>query len=697
MSTYTSYNSYLANKSCCKTLCSLCSGGSTGITGPTGPTGQGAAQNLQQVLTVGNNGGSIAMTNCGVIDCADIQAPFGSIQAFYSTIIQDILGTGLSVDPTGTLTLKGCKTKGNMLVGNGTTTEGLAVGANGLFLKADSSASLGVSWAAASGPAGPTGIQGATGPTGTQGETGPTGPAGPIQNVVAGANIDVDITTPSDPIVNLQNPLTSTLNIGGQLLSGSSNDGVVDKQGAISLQSTGGTLTQLDLDYGQLTTSITGTSRVNITDTKSEHVSIWTDPLTSFTTATATLEAQQNQSGLSFNTTNNNSGDSTVHSVAVLDAGEIDTITLTYPTTNVLNVVSRQTTPSNVQESAQYQNTNNGFTTTTTRSCVSNTAQVVARTDTPSFSSYTAIQSSQLGAAGLISNSVDTATYRINLVNTSSNASTGSSSIEVKYVDSTPAANFTTDTDIISDTTNCRIQQTFTGGAFNNFSTITTDGAGLTISCSGAGVAVVGGAGASLGLNSNGGISAQQQSFTSTLGGTTAAPNFTYQATTSSAGNYCAVKYDRPNITSTAGDTIATQSYWADDYSGTTREFVRMTAVAQNVGSGAAPSNIDGTLTFQMLTNNIPNTYLSMNGSSQELEVGKNIDMNGNTLRSSTNILPIDSNVINLQNTNTQTAPALNNVVMYARTNGTSITNYLALQLNGATIWVPYLTTNPNV
>jgi hypothetical protein len=55
MSTYTSYNSYLGNKSCCKTLCSVCSsssssGGTTGPTGPqgaqgpTGPTGPQGAQ-----------------------------------------------------------------------------------------------------------------------------------------------------------------------------------------------------------------------------------------------------------------------------------------------------------------------------------------------------------------------------------------------------------------------------------------------------------------------------------------------------------------------------------------------------------------------------------------------------------------------------------------------------------------------------
>lgn len=66
MSTYSSYNSYLGSKSCCKTLCSLCTtsigvtgpAGATGATGPQGATGPaGAIQptpNLQQVLTSGN-------------------------------------------------------------------------------------------------------------------------------------------------------------------------------------------------------------------------------------------------------------------------------------------------------------------------------------------------------------------------------------------------------------------------------------------------------------------------------------------------------------------------------------------------------------------------------------------------------------------------------------------------------------------
>ena len=56
MSTYTSYNSYLGNKLCCKTVCEeKCK--YSGITGPTGPAGAiQPTPTLQQVLTAGNTG-----------------------------------------------------------------------------------------------------------------------------------------------------------------------------------------------------------------------------------------------------------------------------------------------------------------------------------------------------------------------------------------------------------------------------------------------------------------------------------------------------------------------------------------------------------------------------------------------------------------------------------------------------------------
>lgn len=73
------------------------------------------------------------------------------------------------------------------------------------------------------GPIGLTGNVGSTGPigpTGNVGATGPTGPIGPGSgSVSAGTNISITGTL-SGPIVNLQSPLTSTLNIGSQNIAG---------------------------------------------------------------------------------------------------------------------------------------------------------------------------------------------------------------------------------------------------------------------------------------------------------------------------------------------------------------------------------------------------------------------------------------------------------------------------------------------
>lgn len=69
--------------------------------------------------------------------------------------------------------------KGDLIVGSADgAADNLAVGANGRFLKADSSASLGMTWDVVS--PGATGPTGPTGPTGSTGPTGATGPQGSI-------------------------------------------------------------------------------------------------------------------------------------------------------------------------------------------------------------------------------------------------------------------------------------------------------------------------------------------------------------------------------------------------------------------------------------------------------------------------------------------------------------------------------------
>jgi hypothetical protein len=228
-----------------------------------------ASAGLGAVLQVNNSAatpfGAIpqSITDVATLGCADIVAPFGTIQSFGSSLIQSAGGLGhLAILPVNNLTLKGCQTKGSMLVGDGTSSKEQVVGADGLFLKADSGSALGVVWAAASGspgPTGPTGATGAQGPTGPQGDTGPTGPQGATgatgpqgatgptgpqgatgatgpqgatgptgpqgipTTITAGSNIGV-AGTASVPIVSVLNPLTSVLNLGAQSITGTSSN-----------------------------------------------------------------------------------------------------------------------------------------------------------------------------------------------------------------------------------------------------------------------------------------------------------------------------------------------------------------------------------------------------------------------------------------------------------------------------------------
>ena len=88
-------------------------------------------------------------------------------------------------------------------------------------------------------------------------------------------------------------------------------------------------------------------------------------------------------------------------------------------------------------------------------------------------------------------------------------------------------------------------------------------------------------------------------------------------------------------------DTIASQSFYANDASGNKQEFVRMQAIAQNVGT--SPANQDGTLTYSMLVNGTHNTFLTLNGSTQQLSIGKPIQLNGNSITTSSGDITLNA------------------------------------------------------
>ena len=160
---------------------------------------QPAQQDLYSVLNVGNDAQHTAIVNGGAFGCDAISAPFGYIDALDATEISDITNVlGLKINPVGALKIKGAETKGNILVGDGTNTVGLPVGANGLYLKTNSGTTTGLEWATAGG-------------------------SGTLTGVGAGSNIGVDTTVPAVPVVRLLSPLTSTLNLGTQNCQGTSS------------------------------------------------------------------------------------------------------------------------------------------------------------------------------------------------------------------------------------------------------------------------------------------------------------------------------------------------------------------------------------------------------------------------------------------------------------------------------------------
>ena len=298
------------------------------------------ATGLGAVLAVSGDGTTLPMTNVGSIGCSNIAAPFGSILAFNSDLIGGGALGNLGILPANNLSIKGAQTKGSMLVGNGTSTAELIVPVapvlpDGSVLILDSTTPLGVRWGGESGDintitpgnnieitgmsanpivalkapltstlnmgavaitdsAGAVGVSGQVLTAGTGGQTlwGTNG----VSSITAGTNISVTGTA-SVPIVNLQAPLTSTLNMGAVAITDSA--GAVGVSGQVLTAGTGGQT----LWGTNGVSSITAGTNISITGTASVPVVNLQNPLT------ATLNAgAQNIHGTSTQFTLTNGG-----------------------------------------------------------------------------------------------------------------------------------------------------------------------------------------------------------------------------------------------------------------------------------------------------------------------------------------------------------------------------------------------------
>jgi len=146
-----------------------------------------AQQNLGEVLATGN---SALNPTTGIPQSATDFDNLGCVSIETGKVYQGN-NLALQIGEAGdTLQIKGATAKGSLLVGNGVNTEELVVlpaGNNGQVLIIDDTQPLGVRWG---------------------------GEAGDINSITAGNNINITGPT-ANPIVELQSPLTSNLNMGG--------------------------------------------------------------------------------------------------------------------------------------------------------------------------------------------------------------------------------------------------------------------------------------------------------------------------------------------------------------------------------------------------------------------------------------------------------------------------------------------------
>jgi len=246
---------------------------------------------------------------------------------------------------------------------------------------------------------------------------------------------------------------------------------------------------------------------------------------------------------------------------------------------------------------------------------------------------------------------------------------------------------------------NTTLTTTGSGCAFacDNFLNIN----GLTATLTGAGDATVQSTSGNVILNSQTGTSTLSAT---TSGGSTASvvlnnglqtfssnkatnPQFVFQNTTTSVAQYPSIKIDRPNVASTAGNTIGAIGFFADNAASTSFEFGRLQTKTENVAAG----NEDGTISIFGLSNGLLNEVFNYNGgASNEMNSFRPLDMNNNAVRSSTGDLVLDASVssgngyIALTTKNGTGGLIINGDKTQSATAGGSAGTHLVITLNGA-------------
>lgn len=119
------------------------------------------------------------------------------------------------------------------------------------------------------------------------------------------------------------------------------------------------------------------------------------------------------------------------------------------------------------------------------------------------------------------------------------------------------------------------------------------------------------------------------------------------------------VLYSKTGRNAVAGDVIASQHFYANDFAGTSTEFARIEASVRNTGVG----NDDGSIAFSGLINGVMTEFFRINGADSENNMFLPVDMNGQAIKSSSGNLGISTASSSGTGTITLTPKPLGNLI----------------------------------
>jgi len=576
---------------------------------------------LAQVLTAGDDAGN------GNIENLDILQTTNVVQQ--DTLGQQYLVIGGTITTPGVggdLRIQGATTQGSLLVGNGTSTDTLPVGANGLVLKANSAQPLGVEWAV----------------DGTSGITG----------VSAGANISIDNTAPLVPVISLADPLTTDLFLGSVNMTAgdpTTQTHLISNNGGASYTSALNVGGQILATYTASSMSISDPSiqkNINITPATGIFLNDQSGATILDTTITETQVQVKSQT-----------------------AGSLTQATLTQADLQYTNTDS--TVSPTFTDGSTYGNcsrtatsTDNATGTNATRSetisRISGSNQILQYNEVPNFLQFTQTTTTDAVSGcvyqGISESLVGAGTQQKGAYGLS--ASTTQGEVSVLYENNTGSPQYQGTGNIITN-----------GGSSTMTLTSSNVSVGqshlLRMECPSSGNAMVEhisvGVVKDLDITTQGRLSmiSGQQGFLiqgnplnltavagnvsgslintglSHINRTTAvsnisAPSYLFQNENSSNASFPVIQLARPVPASVAGDTLGAISFFGDDAGGgVSREWARIQTKAENVSGG----NQDGTLSIFTSVNGTISEVANYNGAQNENNTFRPFDLNNNEIR----------------------------------------------------------------